>query len=123
MKVPSAIQTGASLSASTLDDAYAKLLARRGEGKGVTTSCVNALIAACGKAKEMGRAFETFEVLGELDLEPDIHTYTLLMDICLTNRRFDAVLKMAEEIEARNHAPPRDPQTAKRHAEAGSLRI
>lgn len=88
--------------ASTLDDAYAKLLARRGEGKGVTTSCVNALIAACGKAKEMGRAFETFEVLGELDLEPDIHTYTLLMDICLTNRRFDAVLKMAEEIEARN---------------------
>ena len=40
--------------------------------------------------------------MGELDLEPDIHTYTLLMDICLTNRRFDAVLKMAEEIEARN---------------------
>ncbi|QDZ20454.1 hypothetical protein HOP50_04g29710 [Chloropicon primus] len=85
----------------TLDSVFDRLLQRREEGHDVTASCINALIAACGKAKEMGRAFETFEMFEELGLEPDIHSYTLLMDVCLTNRRFDAVLKMAEEIESK----------------------
>ena len=65
----------------------------------MTVSCINAMIAACGKAKELGRAFETFESFGELGIAPNVHSYTLLMDICLTNRRYDAVFKMSEEIE------------------------
>ena len=90
---------------AALDGVFDWLVARREEENGlVTASCVNALIAACGKAKDLSRAFEAFEMFSDFGLEPDIHSYTLLMDVCLTTRRFDAVLKLAEEIESKHLA-------------------
>jgi pentatricopeptide repeat protein len=86
----------------TLDEVFEVLLKRQEEeGKPITVSCINMLIAACGKAKELGRAFETFETFAEFGAEPNIYSYTLLMDICLQNRRYDAVFKMLEELEDR----------------------
>ena len=85
----------------TLDEVFEVLLRRQEEGKPITVSCINMLIAACGKAKELGRAFETFETFQEFGAEPNIYSYTLLMDICLQNRRYDAVFKMLEELEDR----------------------
>ncbi len=81
-----------------VDENFDRLMERKEAGN-ITVSCVNILIAACGKAKELGRAFETFEILEDLGIAPDTHSYTLLMDICLTNRRYDAVFRLSEELE------------------------
>ncbi len=61
------------------------------QGKPVHVAMVNCIIAACSQLGDLARAWETYEAMGDLHVEPNIDTYNALAAGCVQHGRADAV--------------------------------
>ncbi len=88
-----------------LDEAYytVERLHARGEAAGV--SALNVVIAACARAGDVGRAFETFEEMERtFGAAPTTASYNALLSACVWHGRAWAAPRMEEEMRAKGIA-------------------
>ncbi|KAK9812924.1 hypothetical protein WJX72_005876 [[Myrmecia] bisecta] len=82
------------------DEAYYALEEMKERGETITTPMANCIIAACAQVGELPRAFETFEALATLGLQPDSNTFNAILQGCLLHGQVDSVPKVLEEMQS-----------------------
>ncbi len=118
---------------SALDGAYFTLERLRDAGERVSPAALNVVIAACARAGDVSRAFETFdEIEPAFGAAPDVASFNALLTACVWHGRASAAPRLVAEMEAKGIAPDattrallvdgalaaRDVQAAMRHVQA-----
>lgn len=66
-----------------LDESYFTLERMHAAGESVTVEAVNAVVYACVRAVDVGRAFETFDSMEALGVSANLTTFNALLEACL----------------------------------------
>eukprot|EP00271_Cylindrocystis_brebissonii_P006199 TRINITY_DN18869_c0_g1_i1.p1 TRINITY_DN18869_c0_g1~~TRINITY_DN18869_c0_g1_i1.p1 ORF type:complete len:861 (+),score=167.34 TRINITY_DN18869_c0_g1_i1:118-2700(+) len=89
-----------------LDNAYYKLADMHAGGEVVSLAAINCVIAGCASVHDTERAQQTFEEIGRtFSLQPDVHSYTALMDAYGKERQADKAEALLEEMKERGLLP------------------
>eukprot|EP00850_Spirogloea_muscicola_P012891 SM000085S23241 [mRNA] locus=s85:248234:251351:- [translate_table: standard] len=95
-----------SRSLQQLDDAFYHLADMQAAGEEVALACVNCVVAGCGALRDMDRAVQTFDEIGQLfQLIPNVHSYTALVDGYGRVKQAGEALKMFQAIKANGLEP------------------
>eukprot|EP00887_Chlorella_sp_A99_P007544 scaffold28.g7544.t1 len=88
-----------------VDAAYFLLEDWAREGKRVSAAQANLVLAACCQLGDLQRAFETFDALPLLGVQPDADSYNALLQGCVETGEAGAAERVLEEMAAAGVAP------------------
>ncbi len=92
--------------ADALDAAYYTVERLHGRGETVGATALNVVIAACARAGDVGRAFETFEEIERtFAMAPTTASYNALLGACVWHGRAWAAPRLADEMAAKGVEP------------------
>eukprot|EP00850_Spirogloea_muscicola_P021650 SM000257S08634 [mRNA] locus=s257:163991:167241:+ [translate_table: standard] len=88
-------------SSSVISLAFYHLADMQAAGEEVALACVNCVVAGCGALRDMDRAMQTFDEIGQLfQRTPNVHSYTALVDGYGRVKQPGEALKMFQAIRA-----------------------
>eukprot|EP00850_Spirogloea_muscicola_P008356 SM000044S16003 [mRNA] locus=s44:535091:538328:+ [translate_table: standard] len=93
-------------SSSVLSLAFYHLVDMQAAGEEVALACINCVVAGCSALRDMDRAVQTFDEIGQLfQLIPNVHSYTALVDGYGRVKQAGEALKMFQAIKANGLEP------------------